>query len=162
MSVIRSRRSSDPTLFVRTHVAIFFFSLLICDFIQGIGALLNIPWIVERRAYIGPTCTAQATIKQIGNVREVCPLKRRASINSVYGLRLERQSSLLSSPPIPSAYFFFVASGRLVHAISFSPPHGWSFCSTCASEISPLPTQSGEGHTTEYLVTGAGSHPRTQ
>ena len=70
MSVVRSRRSSDQTLFVRTHVAIFFFSLLICDLIQGIGALLNIPWIVERRAYIGSICTAQATIKQIGNVRK--------------------------------------------------------------------------------------------
>ena len=68
MSVVRSRRSSDRTLFVRTHVAMYFFCLLVCDFIQGIGALLNIPWIVEARAYIGPICTAQAAIKQVGNV----------------------------------------------------------------------------------------------
>ena len=83
--MVRSRRSSDQTLFVRTHVAIFFFCLLICDLFQGIGALLNIPWIVEQRAYIGPVCTAQAAVKQIGNVREVYSLQRGVIIDAFRG-----------------------------------------------------------------------------
>ena len=67
---MRSRRSSDQTLFIRTHVAKYFVSLLICNLIQTIGGLLNIAWIVENRVYVGPECTAQAVTKQIGNVPE--------------------------------------------------------------------------------------------
>ena len=66
---MRSRRSSDTTLFVRTHVAKYFASLLLCNLVQAIGGLLNIPWVVERRVYVGGACTAQAVVKQIGNVR---------------------------------------------------------------------------------------------
>jgi hypothetical protein len=68
---VRSRRSSDKTLFVRTHVAVYFFSLLVCNLAQAIGGLFNIPWIVESRVYVGMACTAQAAFKQIGNVRQV-------------------------------------------------------------------------------------------
>ena len=161
VSVVRSRRSSDQTLFVRTHVAMYFFCLLFCDFFQGIGALLNIPWIVDKRAYIGSVCTAQATIKQFGNVREACSLQQRVNIDAFHGLRLEQRFFLLSSQPTPSAYSFFVGNGLLAHATSSSSPHGVSSCSTCASEITSLPT-TREDHTMEYLATGAGSHPRTR
>lgn len=158
---MRSRRSSDQTLFVRTHVAMYFFCLLICDFFQGIGALLNIPWIVEKKVYIGPVCTAQAAIKQFGNVRQVYSLQRRVNIDAFHGLRLEQRFSLLSSPPTPSAYSSFVDNGPVVYATSSSLPHGVSSRSTYASGITSLPT-SGEDHTMGYLATGAGSHPRTQ
>ena len=67
--VVRNRRSSDEKLFVRTHVAIYFFSLLICNLIQAIGALFNIAWIVEERVYTGTVCTAQAVIEQTASVR---------------------------------------------------------------------------------------------
>ena len=69
MSAVLSRRSSDEKSFIRTQVAIYFVSLLICNFAQAIGGLLNIIWLVEDRVYIGAACTAQAVIKQIGNVR---------------------------------------------------------------------------------------------
>ena len=158
---MRSRRSSDQTLFVRTHAAMFFFCLLICDFFQGIGALLNIPWIVEKQVYIGPVCTAQSAIKQFGNVREVFSLQRRVNIDAVHGLRLEQRFSPLSSPPTPSASSFFVDNGLVSHATSSLSPHGVSSRSTYVSGITSLPT-SGEDHTMEYLGTGAGSQPRTQ
>jgi len=70
VSAVRSRRCSDGTVFVRTQAAIYFVSLLICNLAQAIGGLLNIAWIVEDRVYVGVACTAQAVIKQIGNVRE--------------------------------------------------------------------------------------------
>ena len=66
---MQSRRSSDSTLFVRTHVAKYFASLLLCNLVQAIGGLLNIPWVAENRVYVGAACTAQAVVKQIGNVR---------------------------------------------------------------------------------------------
>jgi hypothetical protein len=139
----------------------YFFCLLFCDLFQGIGALLNIPWIVERRVFIGAICTAQSAIKQFGNVREVYSLQRRVDIDAFHGLRLEQRFSLLSSPPIPSASSFFVDNGLVAHATSSSSPHGVSLRSTYASGISSLPT-SEEDHTMEYLATGAGSQQRTQ
>ena len=68
MSVARSHRSSDNTLFVLTHVAKYFLALLMCNFAQAIGSLFNIAWIVEQRVYVGGICTAQATFEQIGSV----------------------------------------------------------------------------------------------
>ena len=68
VSGVRGRRNPDKTLFVRTHIAIYFISLLISNLAQAIGGILNIPWIVENRVYVGVVCTAQAAIKQIGNV----------------------------------------------------------------------------------------------
>jgi hypothetical protein len=67
---VQSRGSSDKTLFIRTHIAIYFFSLILCNFIQASGAFLYIPWIVKGRVYVGRVCTAQAIIKQLGNVRD--------------------------------------------------------------------------------------------
>ena len=68
MSAFRSIRSPDDHKFIRTHVAAYFFSLLLCDLAQGIGALLNTRWIAQGGLEIGSYCTAQAAIKQTGNV----------------------------------------------------------------------------------------------
>ena len=66
-SLIQSRR--DKTVFARTQIAKFLSSLLLLNIVQAIGGLLNIPWLVENRVYVGVTCTVQAALKQIGNVR---------------------------------------------------------------------------------------------
>jgi len=58
----------DKTVFVRTQIAKFLSSLLLCNIVQAIGGLLNIAWLVENRVYVGVTCTAQGVLKQIGNV----------------------------------------------------------------------------------------------
>jgi hypothetical protein len=68
VSAIRSIRSPDEHKFIRTHVAAYFFSLLLCDLAQGIGALLNTRWIAQGGLEVGSYCTAQAVIKQTGNV----------------------------------------------------------------------------------------------
>jgi hypothetical protein len=68
VSAVRSRRSSNKTLFVRTHAAMYFVSLLISNLVHSIGGLLAIPWVVAGRVYSGATCTAQGVIKQFGNV----------------------------------------------------------------------------------------------
>lgn len=70
MSVVRSRHSPDETPFARTHIGIYFLSLLMCNLAQAASALLNIPWILERRIYAGKICEVQATIERIGSVRE--------------------------------------------------------------------------------------------
>jgi len=70
VSAFRSFQSgaSDQLIFVRTHVAAYFVSLLFSDFIQAIGSLLSIQWIMERGITLGIPCTAQGAIKNGGNV----------------------------------------------------------------------------------------------
>ena len=69
VSAMQSRRSSDNMLFVRTHVAKYFVSLLMCNVLQSIGGLLNISFIIENRVHTGVACTVQGFLKQLGNVR---------------------------------------------------------------------------------------------
>ena len=61
-------RAGDKTVFVRTQMAKYLCSLLICNLVQACGGLLNIAWLVENRIHVGMACTTQATLKQIGNV----------------------------------------------------------------------------------------------
>ena len=67
----------DNTVFARTQIAKYLVSLLLCNIVQSVGGLLNIAWLVEKSIYVGVTCTAQAALKQIGNVREPFSLTRR-------------------------------------------------------------------------------------
>ncbi len=73
---MQSRHSPDNTLFVRTHVAKYFVSLLMCNLLQSIGGLLNIPFISENRVHTGVGCTVQGFLKQLGNVRNFIDLYR--------------------------------------------------------------------------------------
>ena len=68
MSAVQSRHSSDRKLFVRTQPAKYLASLLICNVVQSFGGIVNIVWLVENRVYVGVSCTAQAALKQLGNV----------------------------------------------------------------------------------------------
>lgn len=83
VTAVRRSRSGDETPFVRTHVGMYFSSLLVCNLAQAVGALLNIPWIVEKRIYVGTLCTTQAIIQQIGSVRVLCSLRRRLSSDTL-------------------------------------------------------------------------------
>ena len=69
VSALQSRHSSDRKLFVRTQVAKYLISLLICNLVQAVGGILSISWLAENRVYVGVACTAQGALKQIGNVR---------------------------------------------------------------------------------------------
>jgi hypothetical protein len=158
---MQSRR--DKTVFVRTQIAKFLCSLLLCNIIQAVGGLLNIAWLVENRIYVGVTCSAQAALKQIGNVRESVPLPRRVITHTSYGLRVVQQFSLFYLPSKRFAYSSFVGSGRIALAISHTSSRGLSYYSNCASNILSEPTQRKD-HITESLplATGAGSRPNTK
>ena len=51
---------------IRTHVDAYLLSLLASDFMQSLGAILDIKWAAERKVYCSPTCTAQGIIQVIG------------------------------------------------------------------------------------------------
>jgi len=116
MSAIRSRRHSPAEKpFVRTHIGMYFFSLLICNLAQALGAILNIPWIVEKRIYLGTVCAAQATIQQIGGVLDFCPFRRRLSSdtsqgrnsNFLFSNRRPHLQPVVSSPPMVRSHILY-------------------------------------------------------
>jgi hypothetical protein len=51
---------------IRTHVDAYLLSLLASDFLQGVGAILDLKWAVEKTVYCSAACAAQGIIKQIG------------------------------------------------------------------------------------------------
>jgi len=63
-----TRKSKDPHLFVRTGVAPYFVSMLICDVFQSIGSIMNARWVQSSSVNVGGFCTSQAVIKHIADV----------------------------------------------------------------------------------------------
>ncbi|KAI0930549.1 hypothetical protein AcV5_007233 [Taiwanofungus camphoratus] len=68
ISAWNTRKSVNPNLFVRSHVAAYFVSLLLCDLIQAMGSIMNARWYVEMAVTYEPFCTAQGIVKQVADV----------------------------------------------------------------------------------------------
>lgn len=68
VSAFNTRASLDQYLFVRTHVAAYFLSLLLSDLIQAIGSILNVKWIRDLAVVVDDTCTVQGVLKQTADV----------------------------------------------------------------------------------------------
>jgi len=68
LSAFNTRKSTDNEMFVRTHVAAYFVSLLLCDLLQAIGSIMNTKWIQHNAVYIGQFCTIQGAVKQASDV----------------------------------------------------------------------------------------------
>ncbi|KAF7984260.1 hypothetical protein HWV62_16100 [Athelia sp. TMB] len=68
LSAWNTRRSADKNLFVRTHVAALFVSLLCCDLLQTLGSIMSAKWTQAMLVYVGNFCTTQGAIKQIADV----------------------------------------------------------------------------------------------
>ncbi|KAJ7718011.1 hypothetical protein DFH07DRAFT_973410 [Mycena maculata] len=68
LSAFNTRSSIDKHLFIRTHVAAYFISLLLSDFIQAIGSIMNARWIHDMSVVVGHACTFQGVLKQTADV----------------------------------------------------------------------------------------------
>ncbi|EGO25578.1 hypothetical protein SERLADRAFT_465926 [Serpula lacrymans var. lacrymans S7.9] len=68
ISAYNTRASSDKNLFVRTHVAAYFVSLLCSDLLQAVGSIMNEEWIRQHVLTTGTFCVAQGAIKQAADV----------------------------------------------------------------------------------------------
>jgi len=68
LSAFNTRFSDNDQLFVRTHVAAYFISMLVCEILLAIGSIMSIKWVQENVVYVGNYCTAQAIIKQTADV----------------------------------------------------------------------------------------------
>ncbi|KAJ7287760.1 hypothetical protein C8J57DRAFT_1284845 [Mycena rebaudengoi] len=68
LSAFNTRFSLDRHLFVRTHVAGYFISLLLCDLLQAIGSILNAHWVEHMGVEVGRLCSLQGVLKQASDV----------------------------------------------------------------------------------------------
>ncbi|KAJ6495634.1 hypothetical protein C8R47DRAFT_366042 [Mycena vitilis] len=68
LSAFNTRSSVDKHLFVRTHVAAYFISLLLSDLMQAIGSILNVRWIRDMAVVVGDVCVYTGVLKQTADV----------------------------------------------------------------------------------------------
>ncbi|KZT37254.1 hypothetical protein SISSUDRAFT_987947, partial [Sistotremastrum suecicum HHB10207 ss-3] len=68
ISGYRTLTSPKEHFFVRTHIAAYFVSLLICDLAQAIGSMINARWAHDQSVSLDGLCTIQGAMKNGGNV----------------------------------------------------------------------------------------------
>ncbi|EPQ57650.1 hypothetical protein GLOTRDRAFT_137912 [Gloeophyllum trabeum ATCC 11539] len=68
LSAFNTRTSASPHLFVRTHVAAYFMSLMVSDLMQVVGSIMNAKWVHEMAVTYEHFCTIQACIKQAADI----------------------------------------------------------------------------------------------
>jgi len=68
MSAFNTRTVKSPHMFVRTHVAFYFVSLLVSDILQSIGSIINAAWVRDKAVAYGTLCIAQGVIKHTADV----------------------------------------------------------------------------------------------
>ncbi|KAI6149668.1 hypothetical protein BKA82DRAFT_161481 [Pisolithus tinctorius] len=67
-SAVTIKRDASRRWSTDTHIHYYFLHLMILDFIQTIGGLLSIKWIVEENLYPGAFCTAQGFFTHVGDI----------------------------------------------------------------------------------------------
>jgi len=68
LSAYNTRKSTNKSMFVRTHVAAYFISLLLCDLMQAVGSIMNEKWVQNKAVYLGNFCTTQGIFKQAADI----------------------------------------------------------------------------------------------
>ncbi|OSD03068.1 hypothetical protein PYCCODRAFT_1434945 [Trametes coccinea BRFM310] len=68
VSAYNTRNSPSPNLFVRSHVAAYFVSMLLCEVVQTIGSIMNIRWFNQMAVTYEPYCTVQGVLKHVSDV----------------------------------------------------------------------------------------------
>ncbi|KAG6821022.1 hypothetical protein H0H93_007912 [Arthromyces matolae] len=68
LSAYNTQSSTDDHLFVRTHVAAYFVSLLLCEFLQAISSIISTTWLTRHGVTFGETCVTQGVLKQTSDI----------------------------------------------------------------------------------------------
>ncbi|KAI6108428.1 hypothetical protein EDD16DRAFT_81346 [Pisolithus croceorrhizus] len=67
-SAVTIQRNASRRWSTETHIHYYFLNLMVSDFIQAVGGLLSIKWIIEDNVYSGPFCTAQGFFVHVGDI----------------------------------------------------------------------------------------------
>ncbi|KAI0331452.1 hypothetical protein GY45DRAFT_616878 [Cubamyces sp. BRFM 1775] len=68
VSAYNTRHSTSRNLFVRSHVAAYFISMLVCEVMQTVGSIMNVRWFQQMSVTFEPYCTAQGVLKHLSDV----------------------------------------------------------------------------------------------
>ncbi|PIL25007.1 hypothetical protein GSI_12895 [Ganoderma sinense ZZ0214-1] len=72
ISAWNTRTSTSSSLFVRSHIAPYFLSLLLCEVAQTIGSMMSIRWVHQKGVSYESFCTVQGTFKHLSDVGTAC------------------------------------------------------------------------------------------
>ncbi|KAI0693174.1 hypothetical protein C8T65DRAFT_66012 [Cerioporus squamosus] len=68
ISAWNTRKSTSSKLFVRSHVGVYFISMLLCEVAQTVGSIMSIRWVNQSAVSYEPYCTVQGVVKHISDV----------------------------------------------------------------------------------------------
>ena len=74
---------------IRTHIEAYLLSLLGSELLQGLGATLNVKWVLEGVVYCSNYCSVQGALKTIG--------ESGVGMNTIVSSRDRRSPILLGS-----------------------------------------------------------------
>ncbi|KAI0641914.1 hypothetical protein C8Q79DRAFT_1113248 [Trametes meyenii] len=68
VSAYNTRKLASPKLFVRSHVAVYFTCMLLCEVAQTIGSIMNLRWYKQMMVTYETYCTVQGVLKHVSDV----------------------------------------------------------------------------------------------
>ncbi|TDL22657.1 hypothetical protein BD410DRAFT_788484 [Rickenella mellea] len=68
ISTVKTFGTGSQGVFVRSHVAAYFLSLMVTDLFQAVGSIMNSRWVRENSVVPDGFCTAQGAIKMAADV----------------------------------------------------------------------------------------------
>ncbi|KAI0675493.1 hypothetical protein C8Q78DRAFT_1160502 [Trametes maxima] len=68
VSAYNTRKLTSPKLFLRSHVAVYFTSMLLCEVAQTVGSIMNLRWYNQMMVTYEPYCTVQGVLKHVSDV----------------------------------------------------------------------------------------------
>ncbi|KAI0793923.1 hypothetical protein C8Q74DRAFT_543605 [Fomes fomentarius] len=96
ISAFNTRKSKAQNLFVRSHVAAYFISLLLCDVAQAVGSIMSIRWVNQMAVSYEPYCTVQGAMKHISDVGTAYWSMVYMNAASITALPLIRHSQIIA------------------------------------------------------------------
>ena len=64
----RGKEESPASKWIKSPIGIYFLSLLVANVLSSVGYTMSLKWAHDGTIRVGPFCTAQAIIKQLGNL----------------------------------------------------------------------------------------------
>jgi hypothetical protein len=64
----RGKEASPASKWIKSPIGVYFLSLLAANILSSVGYIMSLKWANDGVVRTGPYCTAQAAIKQLGNL----------------------------------------------------------------------------------------------
>ncbi|GJJ12792.1 hypothetical protein Clacol_007037 [Clathrus columnatus] len=133
----------------KSPLDVYMFSLLVSDFLQGFGKVLNIRWLHLHVVHCGRYCTTQGATQQVGEagVAQATLIRIKTNFFKRRDTKLPESVSAVPSRDAyimllyPASYFFLVLPDSVIRWMVFNNipvPTAASFFATCVFGLSGI------------------------